>query len=279
MPADVIADRPAHEGIWRRALRDTGRAAHSPWFVGIEVVGGGICAAIGALILADASATALEVVLVTGFSGVVGLLLSLFVVFLAQLGRAPFRQRNEARHEIVPGFPRHALEIDPPWYVDLDGEDGKQERMILLPLTYTNREPEQRVSLEFQVMWVQLFHHVGRELGPYEVRPYRRRKIPDVITSPTSIEPQTTLKGQLQLNAEYEFAFDFDEELWGVHAKPDFRIYLRVTDLVSGGLLEQDLPPSKRRIAGTGTVTGGTGNKEDGAAEEGTSAEADHEAE
>ena len=215
----------------------------------------------------------------TGLSGVIGLLLALFVVFLAQLGRAPFRQRDEARHEIVPGFPRHALTIDPPWWVDVDGEDGKQERMILLPLSYTNREPEQRVSLEFQVMWVEFLHHLAPALGPYEVRPYTRRRMPDVITSPTAIEPQTTLKGHLQLNADYEFAFDFDEESWGVHAKPDFRVFVRVTDHVSGGLLEQDLPPSKPRIADTPTVTGGTGDKEGSAPEEGASAESDHEAE
>ena len=69
------------ESIWARGRTDTKRCLHSPWFWGVEVIGGGVAGAI-------TGNPWVSLVFIIGF---------FMAIWIAVTLGAPFRQRNEAR--------------------------------------------------------------------------------------------------------------------------------------------------------------------------------------
>jgi hypothetical protein len=244
----LIGGQPGTEGTWKRAACDTGTAAHSLAFVVAEVLAGGVSAASGALILADPAATTLETALVSGLSVVIGLVVVLVALFAVSLLRAPFKQRDEARRQITPGFPRHALTIEPAWYGDLDigisGDGPGEDRVIFVPINYTNREPAQRASLEFGLFWQRSFGD-GSRSPPSRMLPYTRKRIDSALDMPVAVAPETTVRGHVQFDASLGFAFDFEEGGTDVSVNDYFRVRLDVFDHVSGARMERELPPPR----------------------------------
>jgi hypothetical protein len=119
--------------------------------------------------------------------------------------------------------------------------EGKTDRVIFLPITFTNREAEQRMSLDFELFGMRA---VGTQvLGPVSIWPYNRVSTRDTITSPLAVEPQTRRDGYLQFAGEGALVVEFDEQEDGsdVWAKADFQIFLRVIDHISGGAIEEEV--------------------------------------
>jgi hypothetical protein len=245
------------EGMWRRAGRDW-LASMERWWIRLLVISVDVAAtAVGALWSAAQAdkpegAAWWEIALGACVGIIAGTLLTAIVLILFHLARAPFRQRDDARVEAIglyreahPEFPQHALSVEPMWYADLpDKFDASREtRVLFLPIEYTNRDPTRRVSLDFDLLWHRDVQ--GQVMGPYVVSHYRGRNIPDVLSTPLAVEPQTHIKGDLSFDASgASWVFEFGE-LTEVSVNGWFRVYLRVTDHVTGAALEFPVPRSR----------------------------------
>jgi hypothetical protein len=140
--------------------------------------------------------------------------------------------------EANPEFPQHALKIDPPWYGDVPDRAGagEEERVLFLPIMFTNREPTRRLSLQFELLWTR----GPREpvLGPYRIRPFNRRTIESSLVSPLAVAPETTVEGDLQFHADDKSILEFGD-LLDVRVKYPYALFLRVTDHVTGATIER----------------------------------------
>lgn len=87
-----------HESSWQRAKRDTEKLRKdSPiWYWGVEVVGVMAFTGIGLWLTPD-QPTKLESILYPSIGAIAGLVIAALLVFIWNLFRAPYRQRNEAR--------------------------------------------------------------------------------------------------------------------------------------------------------------------------------------
>lgn len=212
---------------------------HSVPFAVALIVATAVCGAIGALIVADPTATPAEKSIVALVSGIAGLAGVLVLLLAWSLVRAPFEQRNEARAQITPGFPRHELRMRRPWYLDIEVE-SEADRVVFLPIDFTNREPRQRMSLDFELVSQLRFGDDDWSDG-LRICPYTRRRLPDTLEPPLAVEPQTTTTGNLQFTGD-DLALDFDTDGIHVFVKRNWRVRLRIIDRVSGGIVEEELP-------------------------------------
>lgn len=64
-----------------------------------------------------------------------------------------------------PDFPKHRLDLGRPWVIE-----HELEKLLLLEVTFYNREPQRRVNLTLDVLWSRV---VGEQsLGPYRLHPF-----------------------------------------------------------------------------------------------------------
>jgi hypothetical protein len=94
---------------------------------------------------------------------------SVALLALLVFSEGAFRAWHRLDQDVNRDFPRHALKIDPPWSGEIPVTSvatGHTPRLLFVPLTFTNREPTRRVSLQFELLWTRVF---GGEqiLGPY----------------------------------------------------------------------------------------------------------------
>jgi hypothetical protein len=230
--AAEIGGHPAGEGIWRRAWRDTTRAGQSLGFGAAVVVASLVVGAIGGAL-----------------SGAIAFAATVLLLFVAMLLRAPVKQRDEARALINPAFPRHDLKLKPPWDGDLEVTDDRTARVMLVPLSVTNREPRQRMSLDLDLI-AQLAFDDRRWSKGMHLRPYTRDRTTDTFDAPLAVEPETTTTGTLQFDGSLALCFDFQQQFGAVAVKPNWRVRLHVIDRVSDARLELELPPPLAREGG-----------------------------
>jgi hypothetical protein len=242
---EVVAGRPVHEGSLRRATVDTSRRALTFWFLACEAVTTALSAAVGAFIVADPSATTLVQVLVAAGSAIAGFLAPLLVLFLASLARASFRQRDEAREELErvdreanPEFPVHRLQVDAPSHFELEAPAGMTANLLFIPIAFTNRDPKRRLSLQIDLLWRGV---VGdHALGPFKFFPFRPGLFEDALAMPLAVEPATTVDGRLVFQLDLDFMFVFGE-YQAVAVKENFEVFLRLTDHVTGAMIEHPI--------------------------------------
>ena len=111
---------------------------------------------------------------------------------------------------------------------------------MFLAIRYTNRARGRGVSLEFDLLWE------GRGLGPSRVsQAWRLVGRPGIIKQPLHVEPDRTETGELAFEAHEDWVFDYGD-LMEVRVKDHFKIFLRVTDYVSGATLEQPVHERQR---------------------------------
>jgi Na+/proline symporter len=98
------------ESSWRRACRDTEsfRKDSRVWFWGVEIVGGGALFGLAGSLLGDyytpSTATPFWQSAYPTIGGAIGVILGFIIVFaliyVVNLLRAPYRQRDEARIDV-----------------------------------------------------------------------------------------------------------------------------------------------------------------------------------
>jgi hypothetical protein len=139
-----------------------------------------------------------------------------------------------------PGFPLHALTVGNLWYADLENrpEPGDTTRVVALPVSYVNREPERRAVLEFELWWSRSVK--GQVLGPYKLSPFKGKPF---LESPLTVEPESIVQapGDIESFAFYaseSWLFEFGE-LMEVQINKDHVLILRVTDRVTGAVTER----------------------------------------
>jgi hypothetical protein len=225
---------PLREGAWCRALRDTRDFCLSLPFLLVDVL---VAAVVGKL--------------AAWWFGPIGFFGLIALVFIAMSALAPIRQRNEARSaaaeyhgELNPEFPRHKLTVDRMWHADLPGITDEQTRVLFVPISFTNREPSRRVSLQFDLLWTRVSG--DQALGPYKLYSYGSddritEKLPKLLVTPLSVQPETTREGYLLFAADLGFIFDFSHEV-AVSMKAGFALTLRLTDYVTGATVEYPVP-------------------------------------
>jgi hypothetical protein len=77
----------------------------------------------------------------------------LFGVLALLFARSAYRLQSI----LNPAFPLHALTVGELWYTDLEDRPlpGDTTRVVAVPVSYVNREPERRAVLEFELLWKQ----------------------------------------------------------------------------------------------------------------------------
>lgn len=99
----------------------------------------------------------------------VGVAVLALLVFL----EGAFRAWRELDQRVNTEFPRHMLVIDRPWSAEIAVADDYAPRVLFLPITFTNREPSRRLSLQFELFWTRSAQ--GQVVGPYKVGRYTPR--------------------------------------------------------------------------------------------------------
>jgi hypothetical protein len=240
------------DGIWRRAARDL-RAHMDGWSARLLIlIVDAAATATGAIWVAERAdeATGLEIALGAAGGIIAGTLFAAGGLFMWHVGRAPFRQRDEARERVAqlyaeahPEFPPHALDIKPMWYADLPSDrsdDDDKYRVVFLPFDYTNRHPTQTVNLEWEMRWSRGDGELS--MGPYRVSRYTGRNIKSSLNLPLSVEPQRRVQGELSFDAQSDpWLFEF-KELMRVVVKPGYRVDLEIKDQISGATIAYPVP-------------------------------------
>ena len=71
--------------------------------------------------------------------------------------------------QVIPGFPRHQLDIGHPWVAVNPSANGivGDDKLLIFDVAYSNLEPERHVNLTIDALWTR---DVGdRPLGPYKL--------------------------------------------------------------------------------------------------------------
>jgi hypothetical protein len=244
----------ARESALERAKKDLRPSLGSIRFIGAAAFLGTVAGVGGVIVPVH---TALGVRLAFGALGggaavaVIG-----FSVFLALWITAPVRQRDDARDEIErlqreanPQFPRHSLNLGkrltqltlPPNHPDAGN------RVVFLQVEITNREPRRKVSLDFDVMYTY------RDMGPFNLFHYRGLDIPEIFARPLAVDPETHVKGEICLAGDFNWVFDSnDPDDIYVTINPHAELTLRVTDHVTGAVVEYPVPREGDSVVSSG---------------------------
>jgi hypothetical protein len=143
--------------------------------------------------------------------------------------------------QVNPGFPRHMLNVDRLWYADFENlpHETKEVRLLFLPITFTNREPSRRLSLQLDLLWQRGEGELS--MGPYRLSHYRGKLSGDVLVPPVAVDPETTVTGDLIFTGDLAFGLEYGD-LVEVYVKPHYDMILRVTDHVTGATMETPVP-------------------------------------
>lgn len=233
--------------MWRRGWADATKAVNQPLARAVIVLLSTSAAAAGAIWVAQTKKpTILEYALGAAAGVVTGPLVVGLCLLAWKCGRAPFEQRKDARDEIerlrhllFPEFPPRRLDTKRPWEMTLpDNHPDAGKHVLLIPIEYTNRDPSRKVSLEFEV------YYTLRDLGTHRLLPYRHLPLPEVIEDALAVDPQPDVRDKLLCLQAEEWLFETsDPDHWEL--KPDVELSLRVTDHVTGAMIEQ--PVQRRR--------------------------------
>jgi hypothetical protein len=161
-------------------------------------------------------------------------------IMVGLMSRAAVHFYNEAH----PAFPAHRLEIGSLHHLELTGTawENVGRRALLLAITYTNRERNQRASLGFELVWEFLpFKQLGGELRSEWNFQYLNYKLfSKALQLPLAVDPQTTVDGELTFYTDPSAALELGPH-GRVTIKPKYALYLQIIDHVTGARTEYAL--------------------------------------
>jgi hypothetical protein len=135
----------------------------------------------------------------------------------------------------LPDFPRHKLEVGPPWVMDNPDDDALSgdERLLMLNVTFYNRDPQRRVNLTLDVLWTRV---VGKQsLGPYTLSYFRADALGRLALFPrkADVGPQKHVEGMAVFSA-WVPGVTFGKEGSDFEAPEHLLFQIRLTDNISG---------------------------------------------
>jgi hypothetical protein len=161
-------------------------------------------------------------------------------IFLAAMTLLFARSAYRSQSLLNPSFPNHRVDFGNPWYATPADFTVLENDLVLFEVTYTNRE-NRRVNLEIDLFW-EWELAPGRLIGPFRLRlntqPRGTLRLWEEVLD---VAPEST-------ESRYA-AFDTDAaagmkqgHFHDLELEPDHRVFVRLTDRVTGAELRQPLP-------------------------------------